>query len=136
MKTLLKNGTIYDGSGAAPYVGDVLFEGDTILEVGKNISALVITVVFPEWYARLTAEKIVRKMSGATADRYEIPQRGYLRPGYKADVTMLNLDAMRVDETKPDRRPTGIVHVFVNGRPVMKDGAYLGAQAGELVLKK
>ena len=39
MKTLLKNGTIYDGTGSAPYVGDVLLEGDTILEVGKDLTA-------------------------------------------------------------------------------------------------
>ena len=39
MKTLLKNGTLYDGSGAAPYVGDVLFEDDRILEVGKDLTA-------------------------------------------------------------------------------------------------
>ena len=39
MKTLLKNGTIYDGTGAAPYVGDLLLENDVILEVGKEINA-------------------------------------------------------------------------------------------------
>ncbi len=31
MKTLFKNGTIYDGTGAAPTVGDVLIEDDRIL---------------------------------------------------------------------------------------------------------
>ena len=34
MKTLLKNGLIYDGSGKAPFKGDVLLEDDTILAVG------------------------------------------------------------------------------------------------------
>ena len=109
--------------------------------VDKGLQNIAAFRTFPQFFllARrygIPTEKIVRKMSGATADRYEIPQRGYLRPGYKADVTVLDLDAMRVDETKPDRRPTGIVHVFVNGQPVMKDGAYLSARAGELVLKK
>jgi len=51
-------------------------------------------------------------------------------------VTVLDLDALRVDESKPDFRPTGIVHVFVNGEPVMQDGAYRSAQAGEVVLKR
>ena len=36
MKTLLKNGTIYDGSGAAPYVGDLLLEDDRILNQPPN----------------------------------------------------------------------------------------------------
>ena len=38
MKTLFKNGTIYDGTGAKPYVGDVLIEDDRILAVGGSIA--------------------------------------------------------------------------------------------------
>ena len=37
MKTLFKNGCIYDGSGAKPAVGDVLIEDDRILQVGGTI---------------------------------------------------------------------------------------------------
>ena len=33
--TIIKGGTIYDGSGAAPYVGDVAISGDHIVAVGK-----------------------------------------------------------------------------------------------------
>ena len=32
-KTLLKNAKIYDGSGDAPFKGDVLIEGDRIAEL-------------------------------------------------------------------------------------------------------
>ena len=32
---LLRGGTIYDGSGGAPYVGDVAFRGDRIVCVGQ-----------------------------------------------------------------------------------------------------
>ncbi|HPZ00150.1 MAG TPA: hypothetical protein PLS28_01610, partial [Clostridiales bacterium] len=35
MVTMLKNGKIYDGTGSAPIIGNVLFEGDRILAVGK-----------------------------------------------------------------------------------------------------
>ena len=31
---------------------------------------------------------------------------------------------------------TGTVHVFVNGEPVMQNGAYRSARAGEVVLKR
>ena len=75
-------------------------------------------------------------MTGATADRFGIPERGYLRPGYKADITVLDVDALSVDEKKPDAAPGGIVHVFVNGCPVIRDGSYLGGRNGEVVLKK
>ncbi len=39
MRTLFKNGTVYDGTGSVPYVGDILIEDDRILEVGKAIDA-------------------------------------------------------------------------------------------------
>ena len=31
---------------------------------------------------------------------------------------------------------TGTAHVFVNGEPVMQNGAYRSARAGEVVLKR
>ena len=39
MKTLFTNGTIYDGTGRAPYTGDVLIEDDRIVEVAEHIAA-------------------------------------------------------------------------------------------------
>ncbi len=79
---------------------------------------------------------MVRKMTGKTADRYKIPERGYLREGYKADITVIDLNNMKVDESKPDFRPEGIVHVYVNGQPGMENDEYLGGKAGVVVLKK
>ncbi len=43
---------------------------------------------------------------------------------------------MKVDESKPDFRPEGIVHVYVNGQAVMEDREYKGGKAGKVVLKK
>ena len=77
----------------------------------------------------------MRKMTGATADRFGMKDRGYLKAGYKADLTVLDPDKLRVDEAKPDARPGGVVHVYVNGRPVLENGEYLGGCAGEVVLK-
>ena len=38
MKQLIKNGKIYDGTGDAPFMGDVLIENDRIVKVGPGIS--------------------------------------------------------------------------------------------------
>ena len=65
-----------------------------------------------------------------------IQKRGYLKEGYKADITVIDLDHMKVDESKPDFKPEGIVHVYVNGQPVLENGEYCGGKAGVVVLKK
>lgn len=107
----------------------------------KGLQNIAAYQTFPQFFllARqygIPAEKIVRKMTGATADRYKIPERGYLRPGFKADLTVLDLNRMKVEEQKPDFRPEGIVHVYVNGHAVLENGSYVGGRAGEVVLKR
>lgn len=107
----------------------------------KGLQNIAAFQTFPQFFILakrygIPIEKIVRKMTGKTADRFKIPQRGYLRPGYMADITVIDLDNMKVDESKPDFRPEGIVHVYVNGQPVMEDGKYLGGTSGKVVLKK
>lgn len=109
--------------------------------VDKGLQNIAAFQTFPQFFllARrhgIPTETVVRKMTGATADRYRIPDRGYLRPGCKADLTVLDLKGMKVNEKKPDFRPEGIVHVYVNGRAVLENGSYLGGCAGEVVLKK
>jgi len=70
----------------------------------------------------LTMEETVRKMTGATADRFGVKGRGYLREGYAADVTVFDAEAVAAHGDRPVR-PAGIAHVFVNGRRVVKNGA-------------
>ena len=38
-----------------------------------------------------TMAKTIRKMTGAVADRFMLPQRGYLKEGYYADLTVFEL---------------------------------------------
>ena len=106
----------------------------------KGLQNIAAFQTFPQFFLLakrygIPVEKIVRKMTGATADRYRIPERGYLRPGYKADLTVLDLKNIRVNEKQPDFKPGGIVHVYVNGHPVLENGSFLGGCAGEVVLK-
>ena len=106
----------------------------------KGLQNIAAFQTFPQFFllARqygIPYEKIVRKMTGATADRFAIPQRGYLKPGFRADVTVLAPDAVTVDESKPDSTPGGIRYVFVNGSPAIWDGTYRGGTNGKVVLK-
>jgi N-acyl-D-amino-acid deacylase len=91
-------------------------------------------------YARddklLRLEEVVHKMTGAAADRFEIKNRGYLKKGYAADVTVFDRQTVRDNNTleKTDQTPTGIEMVFINGHPVLKDGRLGGSLDQGMVL--
>ena len=96
---------------------------------------------FPQFFLlgrrwNIAPEKIVRKMTGATADRYGIKERGYLKEGYKADISIVDPAKLSVDESRPDAAPGGIHSVYINGKAVLKNGEYLGGTNGEFILKK
>ncbi len=66
-----------------------------------------------------TMPRAIRKMTGAVADRFSIPNRGYVKPGYFADLTVFDEDALK--NGVPDQsRAFGIERVFVNGRLVLE----------------
>lgn len=74
-----------------------------------------------------TMPRTIRKMTGAVADRFSIKDRGYIRPGYFADITVFNEDALR-DGTPDCGKAFGIEKVFINGRRVL-DGDKLDKDA-------
>ncbi len=74
-----------------------------------------------------TMPRTIRRMTGAIADRFMIPERGYLKPGYFADLTVFNEDALR-DAVPDQKKSFGIEKVFINGIPVL-DGDRLDREA-------
>jgi N-acyl-D-amino-acid deacylase len=67
----------------------------------------------------------IRRMTGAIADRFMLPQRGYLKEGYFADLTVFNEEEIR--RAVPDQeRSFGIEKVFINssggGNPLFLKG--------------
>jgi N-acyl-D-aspartate/D-glutamate deacylase len=80
---------------------------------------------FPLWLGTFcrdrgwtTLPEAVRKITGAPAHRFAIRERGLLRRGYYADVTIF--DPATIDSPgtydAPEQPPRGIVRVFRNGR--------------------
>lgn len=68
----------------------------------------------------------VRRMTGATADRFMLTDRGYIRKGYFADITVF--DEEEIKAATPDREASfGIDKVFINGKLVL-DGGRLNAE--------
>ena len=65
-----------------------------------------------------TLPNTIRRMSGAIADRFMLPERGYLKEGYFADLTVFDEGAIR--KSIPDQEKSfGIEKVFINGQLVL-----------------
>jgi N-acyl-D-aspartate/D-glutamate deacylase len=80
----------------------------------------------------LTLEEAVRKMTSQPASRVGLLDRGILRPGMAADITVFDPATIRDAATfaDPNHYAVGVKHVFVNGQAVVKDGTITDARPG------
>ena len=88
-----------------------------------------------EFEADMGAEA-VRKMTGASAERLNVSDRGFLRSGLAADITVFDWQNVKDNNTltETSMAPTGIEAVFMNGRQVKRDGIVDGsANAGVVI---
>ena len=83
----------------------------------------------------LTLEQAIRKMSSAPANRLGLSDRGVLRPGMRADMVLFDPDTVQDEATfeEPERYPTGIPWVFVNGVAVIAEGEPTGELPGRVL---
>lgn len=83
----------------------------------------------------LTLEEAVRKMSGATAARLGLQDRGLLREGFFADVAVFDPGRIidRATFEDPHRYADGVEYVLVNGVLVVDGGAHTGARPGRVL---
>jgi N-acyl-D-aspartate/D-glutamate deacylase len=83
----------------------------------------------------LTLAQAVHKMTGLPARRLGLRGRGVIRPGARADLVVF--DAHRVSDLAtyehPHRYPSGIDHVLVGGRFVIKDAQHTGSLPGRVL---
>jgi len=77
----------------------------------------------------------VRRLTGLSADKLKIVERGYLRAGYYADIVVFDPETIIDNATfeDPHQYATGVEHVFVNGEQVLADGEHTGATPGRVV---
>ena len=77
-------------------------------------------------------EDAIRKMTSAVTTRLNIQDRGVLREGLFADIVVFDpaTIADRATFEAPHQLSVGVMHVFVNGVPVVTDGAVTGAKPG------
>ncbi len=80
----------------------------------------------------LTLEEAIRKMTSKAAARVHLSDRGLLRPGLMADITIFDPATIRDIATfdDPKHYAVGVRHVFVNGRRVVANGAITTERSG------
>jgi N-acyl-D-amino-acid deacylase len=83
----------------------------------------------------LSLEEAIRKMTSIPAERAGLPDRGRVREGYFADLTVFDKDTVGERGTldSPCKEPAGIHYVFVNGKMAVKEGNLVGARAGKVL---
>ncbi|HMU45744.1 MAG TPA: D-aminoacylase [Chitinophagaceae bacterium] len=80
-------------------------------------------------------QEAVRKLSKLPATNLKIQKRGELKVGNYADIVIFDPVTINDKATfeKPHQYAEGMIHVFVNGVQVLKDGEHTGAKPGKFV---
>jgi len=83
----------------------------------------------------ISIEEAVRKLTSLPASNLKIKKRGSLSKGYFADLAIFNPETIQDHATfsEPHQLSTGMIHVFVNGEQVLKNGKHTGAKPGRVV---
>jgi len=88
--------------------------------------------------AILTLEEAISKITSTPAKKFRLTDRGILRVGAYADITIFNPDTItdRGDTLHPRVYPRGIEYVFVNGEQVIKNGKHTGVTPGKILRRE
>jgi N-acyl-D-amino-acid deacylase len=80
----------------------------------------------------ITLEEAIRKLAALPAQNLRIDRRGELKKGFYADVVVFDPETIQDHATfvEPHQYATGMLHVFVNGQQVLKNGEHTGATPG------
>ncbi len=83
----------------------------------------------------LPLELAIHKMTGLPASNVGLKQRGLIREGYFADITIFNPETVidRATFEEPNQYPLGINFVIVNGRVEVDNGQRTPAEAGRVL---
>jgi len=83
----------------------------------------------------ITLQEAIRKLAKLPATNLKIQKRGELKAGNYADIVVFDPAKVKDNATfeKPHQYAEGMIHVFVNGVEVLKDGEHTGAKPGKFL---
>jgi N-acyl-D-aspartate/D-glutamate deacylase len=86
----------------------------------------------------LSLPEAVRRMTSLPAETFGLSRRGLLKEGYFADLVVFDPEKVNDKATyrSPKKPAEGILHVFVNGRPVMIGGKRTDERPGRLLRRE
>jgi N-acyl-D-aspartate/D-glutamate deacylase len=86
----------------------------------------------------ISLEDAIRKMTSLNAEKLGIPDRGLLKEGMKADITIFDAEKVIDKATfgNPHQYPEGIQYVIVNGTVVVDKGQHVGTKPGKVLYGK
>lgn len=87
----------------------------------------------------VSLEQAIRKMTSLSAQRFGIHDRGLLKPGTWADITIFDDRVVRDNATylEPDKSPSGIEYVMINGHVAINKGTVdKTARPGKVLRRK
>ena len=119
-------------AGAVAPEGEVLEQGAHPRGYG-NFARLLGHYVRDEQVISL--EEAIYKLSSLPAQNLKVMDRGLLAEDYLADVVVFDPTSIGDHATfaDPHQLSTGVLHVFVNGEQVLRDGQHTGALPGRVV---
>jgi N-acyl-D-amino-acid deacylase len=120
-----------DGASLAPE--GVFLERSTHPRAYGNFARLLAKYVREEQVISL--EEAVRRLTSLPATNLNLDRRGLLQAGNYADVVVFDPAQVQDHATfdHPHQYATGMVHVLVNGVPVLAGGEHTGAKPGRVV---
>jgi N-acyl-D-aspartate/D-glutamate deacylase len=99
---------------------------------------------FPKAYrdlvrnGEMSLSRFIHRSSGQTAEIIGLKDRGFLRPGFAADIVIFDPEkfAPRASYEMPREHSVGVRYLFVNGRALISNGEFTGNLPGDPLLKE
>jgi N-acyl-D-amino-acid deacylase len=123
----------FGSDAGAPAPEGVFLKSGTHPRAYGNVAKLLGHYVRDEKAAALP--DAIRRLTSLPATNLSLRERGWLKPGYYADVVVFDPATIADHATyaKPHQLSTGVRDVFVNGVQVLANGKHTGATPGRFV---